>query len=1521
MLTLGSYTTGRELAGAGFCARFEAALSAEASVAGTKSPEGRFGKSYLATAIAPSVIAPWLPRAGIDEEARRLVGAARDQAQLVGAGAKRWSIIADFGLLDDGRGAFVVRPTQPWSVERLALARYDISSVELRAIVLGVLEGLLELEKFSARPWGNLHSATVLLTAGPGDAKLADSAAVVLTDLESRERLAEDAHLDDLRALGRLIYELVLHKRPPLKASTGWSATWSDAWEFVGDGRFWFDLANRLMTAGTAIGSAGGEIPRPPALSQLRLEVLEHKPYKPLPKRQLMIAGAAAAILALSAGGYFILRTPPREQVVLSADQLAEAARLAKWQGLIDRWYGYFGSLYADRDKIVALAAAQPPTSTIRSIADLLRDPALRDPRAIAGSAAGLLDLRDNPGDAIGGEKIIAASATLDKIDEIRARLLAWPELANLPATKQVWESRGWGVAAAPFLDVARSVAAAVPSIAERRAPREDAPPNPDAPPEISRPPAPDSGAVLRAVIEAQKLLATVAAVDARYDVVQKLAAEAKSRDGGDPTLVRLAEILESESKAALDSRRVGPNATPTAAPTAPLDPAAALAALDTVTATIATSAAEAASFDAAKAEDWDRSGFRASPAAKALASQPATAATLNAWLAEARKPDYARVDAPDPRPDALAAARAAVEDARSQRERLAGLAAANRELTMQPVELDTRLVGVESAIKSLEQTAWSNRNRSAVEQRSRELAGLASSLARDASDAVTTGTVPLSEALRLMNRSEFASPTLASVWVSAIDRAQSARSKREAFDTLRTTREALLAIDRAAPSRFAAPEALLALPRSAGLSEPALQAAAQSARERILARALADAPIGQRSDADRVALVTDAASRWKADAAAYFDACLRARDAMSRAEELADPALAAAAASIESSPVSGELARVLPAIHDGVLALRAVAREPDPARIAALLRNAVATPSDASASLALSAWARLSAVGWPRSAAEFDEASNLLSRELPGLIDARVEVGSRSRVSDRLRSRGRALWTAFMNGRRGSERAEIEAAMRDAGLFAIDPERAELTKPALYNARLWLLARRAADLAAKATSSSSAALAEQTRAAADLLTQLRADAAQLGVAEAPAAQALLARLDVIAKREARPPFDPLVHGPATIRGPGGRPVWRATRQGEAVVYALDSGAVRLAAPVQMVFLPVDIQGADGPIPTYVLAGEVSVGLFIALAESTDSWSQFSGSREGQRALYWWDFDQGDPRAGPAAWQWDRRRAKVVLSERPAGNRWLVGDESMAKNAYYPEALADIAPPTLDSPMNDVSPEAVLLAARLAGARIPSVAEWKAAVVSAGGLDAAAKGANRRDRTWKLQFDHVNKLDATIRREWPHAGVFWPRSLRPEWSVDNKNLYINSRDDSALDTSDGVLWFAGSGHDSPNWSHLVGNVAEFVLDANPDTLADVDPEFSAVRAAVDRTVEKWSVIGGSALSSLTLRGNTPAKLDAPYAIPSLREARMGYSDVGFRLAFSEGGIGRPKDPPAVLATRAFAEAAYVDARP
>ena len=1509
MLTLGSYTTGRVLAGAGFCARFEAALAAEASVSSAKP----FGQRFLATAIAPGVIAPWLPRAGIDEEARRLVGAARDQAQLVGAGARRWSIIADFGLLDDGRGAFVVRPVQPWSVERLALAKYRVSSIELRGIVLGVLEGLLELEKFSARPWGNLNSATVMLAAGPGESRLADGTAVTLTDLESRERLPEEANLDDLRALGRLIYELMLHKRPPLKASTGWSATWSDAWESIGDGRFWFEFANRLMTAGTAIGSASGELNRPPSLTLLRQEVLEHRPHKPLPKRQLAIVGGIAAALVLSAGGYFVFRTPPREQIVLSADQLEEAARLARWQGLIDRWYGSFGSVYAERDRIIALAADQPPTSTIRSIADLLQDPALRDPRVIAGTSAGLLDLRDNPGDAIAGEKIIAASASLEKLDELRARLAAWQELAGLATVKQTWDARGWSAATANFDEVSRSVRAALPSVSERRATRnESGAVEGAAPVETSRPPAPDNGDLLRAIVSSQSLIAAVAQIDARYDAIQKLAADAKSR--GDATLPRLVEIADAETRAALASASAPANSTPSAPG---VTPAEAIAALQLRTAAIAAAAGDAAAFDSGVVAGWDRDGFRASPVTRALATQPASAAVLDAWLAEARKSDYARAEGIDPRDAALAAAVAAVEETRSVRERLVGLAESRRELTMQPAELDARLKAVESEIATLKATAWSNRNRTQVERLSRELINTASSLARDATDAVTTGTVSLGEALRLINRNEYASPTLAKVWNAAIDRAQSAASKRDAFDTLRQSREALAALDRTVPAREPLPASLQTIP---GVAESAWHDAWRSARETAFASALTEAPIGARTDAERTAIAAATAQKWRSDAAAFLAAALSARDSLRRAIPTADPAFAAALDLIGRSPVTDTIAPVLPQVAESLGVLREIGSAADAPRVAAVLERSLATPVETSPGVALAAWSRLAQGGWPRTAAEFEQASRWIARDLPALIDQAVPAESRSTVHDRLRTDASKLWTMFFNSRRGSDRAEIDAAMRDAGLFGVDPEHAALAPKASYNAGLWRLSKRAAELAVNADTLSLAALAQQTRSAADLLAQVRAAAVTAGVAEDQPVRALLGRLDVIARREARPPFDPLVHGPATIRTPSGRPVWRATRQGDAVVYALDAGAMRMPVPVQMAFLPVDIRGEDGPIATYVLAGEVSVGLFIAIAESTDAWGQFAGTREGQRALYWWDFDQGDPRSGPATWQWDRRRAKVVLSARPVGNGWLVGDESMTGKEYYPEALANTAPPALDSPMNLVSPDAALLAARLAGARIPTVAEWQAALASAGGLDDAARSANRRDRTWKLQFDHVVALDTAIRKEWPHAGVFWPRGLRPEWAVDGKSLYLNRRDDSALESSDGFLWFAGSAHDSPNWSNVIGNVAEYVIDAAPDAIANVEPDLPAVRSAIDRTIEKWSVIGASALSGLTLRGNTPAKLDTPYAIPSLREARMGYSDVGFRLAFSEGGSGRPKEPPAVLTARAFADAPYLDAR-
>lgn len=143
-------------------------------------------------------------------------------------------------------------------------------------------------------------------------------------------------------------------------------------------------------------------------------------------------------------------------------------------------------------------------------------------------------------------------------------------------------------------------------------------------------------------------------------------------------------------------------------------------------------------------------------------------------------------------------------------------------------------------------------------------------------------------------------------------------------------------------------------------------------------------------------------------------------------------------------------------------------------------------------------------------------------------------------------------------------------------------------------------------------------------------------------------------------------------------------------------------------------------------------------------------------------------------------------------------------------------------------------------------------------------------------------------------------------------------LYVNASDDSSLPINDGYLWFAPASRDSEGWSNLAGNVSEIVLDGAADEMASVEPTAEAIRPLVEKFADKWRVAGASALSGIVLRGNAEYDAFEPYEYKSLREARMGYSDVGFRVAFSEGGSGRPAETPAVLLANAMAGGVYLD---
>ncbi len=1482
MPSFGSYETRRELAGAGFCARWEASLSPTASAPGAKP----FGDRFVATAVGPSVVVPWLPRAGLDEEARRLVGAARDQAQLVGAGAKRWSIVADFGLMDDGRGAFVVRPALAWTVERLVQAEYVLTSVEFRGIILGVVEGMLELERSSGRQWGNLSSATVMLSAGPGDSKLADGSAVSLTELESRERLGTDAHIADLRALGRLIYEMMLHKRPPLKAAAGWTAAWSEGWESIGDGRWWFELANRLMSAGTAIG----DVAAPPTLAQVRQMVLEHRPHKPLPKRQLMFAGGIVVFCLVAGGAYFALRPSHVEVAVLTPDQLDEKSRFGKWQRLVDNWMLWFGDVYVSRSAIEAAAAGQPAGSTIHRIVEHLRDPALQDPRVIAGAGdeGNLRELRDSKGDWIQGDKIIAAAASLDKIDEIRRLLIDWPELNGLREMADSWEKRGWGPTVQFLKDEAASVAAAIPTIVVREANSESA---------AAAAPAERSEQIVATLLGAQKAVALATEAENRWESLQKAAETEKS--AGDPVLAHLGQIVTAEVTRALN----GP---------APGEPA--LAALVARLKEVDDAAKADLAFERGEVAGWDKPGFRSSPRLSEIAKGEPGLAQLIAWRKEAARSEFARVDAPDPREPALELLKNATETLQSNSERLTSLSQGKHELTMLPAEYEKRAADVRAAAGTLAATAWSNRNRATVEAQSNELRQNVEALIRDLNEAVNTALKSKGEALQGQDREPLTSEALNKEWKSALGRAEAAPTKREAFATIHAARDLLHRLNAAVPERadFPANE-------QTGTNAAAWRRAAEAARERVIIEAINDGPAG-------VSAAGPLYEAWIAQAGEYFRLAGAAAALLASGESLFAPdgpdALSAIVAKMEAIPGSADLAPIVPGVTGAIAEIRNIGRSTDRDSLAGLVD--AAKPD--SAPVALAAWTRLAQIGWPGNAAQVKRAGDLASRVLPALIESGITPGSRATVRERVDEQARQMWVAFMNSRPGSDREGIDAAMSGAGRFGVAAlAQAGLGPGARYNALVWTLGREADDYSRRqaqlgvGAKSDAAALAEQTKVAAGFAKRLDDEVARLGVSNAPAVSKLVTALGEIVRRDAKPAFDPLKSGPASLRGPTGHQLWKGAMAGEAVVYTLDLPASKLANGqpiVKLVFLPVSVNGPGGPIATYVGAHEVSVGTFIGAAESqrlADSWKQFG------LTLRNWEAGRPDPRPGPAPWTWDTRHAKITLSDRSNGSGWLRGHPTMAGKPYYAPELGEVSPPNFDSPMNWMTPDAALLAARLMGARLPTLEEWKAAVEAAGGAKGASAGANRRDKTWSIQFKYIDGLDVSG-KEFPNAAAFWPKNARPQWEQNGRMAYAFWRDGSALAGNDGYLWFAPAARDSLGWSNLIGNVSEIVLDDKGDPMSDVQPKAEVIRPLVEQLTEKWRVVGASALSGITMRDDKEYDPFEAYEFQTLRDARNGYADLGFRLAFSEGGTGRPKDPPAVLAAKAMMQAGYIDAR-
>jgi formylglycine-generating enzyme required for sulfatase activity len=209
-------------------------------------------------------------------------------------------------------------------------------------------------------------------------------------------------------------------------------------------------------------------------------------------------------------------------------------------------------------------------------------------------------------------------------------------------------------------------------------------------------------------------------------------------------------------------------------------------------------------------------------------------------------------------------------------------------------------------------------------------------------------------------------------------------------------------------------------------------------------------------------------------------------------------------------------------------------------------------------------------------------------------------------------------------------------------------------------------------------------------------------------------------------------------------------------------------------------------------------------------------------------------------------------------------------------------------------PVDWISPQAAMYVARLLGCRFPSSAEWQEAAKRAPNAN-----PNLRDQTYLTQFNHVknniDRFEARNSMDWPAANV-----LRLQ---ENTEAVPAEKEEEVVPGSDGVLYFnhvnepTASEANGPVFYNLIGNVWEYTYEQplEVEKLQSTAPE--DIYKLIGNMYAQVRVIGGSALSNPDIAINEPKA-------PKRTEALRGWSDVGFRLAFSTGagagGSGTPK---------------------
>lgn len=1375
--------------------------------------------------------------AEIDEFLRR----ARAQQDLVRKGAKHWARVHALGRFDEG--AYAVIDAHPRSAQQLILRKVDLWRTsdprDPGSILRGLIQGVVEaLQEMARHAAGRGHGALK-----PSNVLLAGDGSVlsarpVLTDpLPDPGPDDHDRRLAYTRRDRRDLGALIYQLI--VQRPFRELAAWpiEDSPEWRAFGRR--GGARWLDLTNRLLDPRASA--SPPTLDEIAAE-LAAWPVEP-PSRKVPIAiGLSLLLVVGGAGVWYATRPPPRPVLVLAGGQLDQLKDDINW---IDALAPIAG------DPAIEDAARGDPG--LAAIVAPVREYTQADSLS---RAIKYLRYERAKGDLEPTERSVKAGVSdLWRVYEpVTTALAAWPAPARLDEAAKAFEARGWPGAGRALGDARAAYDAILASRPSQQAAGADA-----------RPEEPRPVEAIRGVLNAARLSVDLQA--AWKPIADLAAALAQNEDA----ILKLAPAaFEGRARAASESEK-------------PLD--ALHHELDDL-ARLGEQIEAARRAHYAKADlEYFAELSQVHQKLRELGGAPTpdqAIELLKAWPAEIAEPRFIR----EPIGDVWAgrAVDTEVAQAAADMEKLIAKRRPGDEARLDPMGEHLKTAQQQLAVLQKKLEAPKRREYDAIRADAKTLLAGLDTLKAEIADLKELRLQEFEAYLPNFRKRtlESGSPALDAEFIRARDAIDQKHSAAKEIADLRDR------ADRVAKVLAA----LNTLPQAEGLSGPAAQVA-MARREAVLAGAIAKLPRDEEGLFPAGAAAAEAfAGYWKKETEAYNGWLESARAGLAEADAIANliadgygPAHQTASGTLADrwAKLAGQHADLLKegslgAPGQRLAAMSQIASLRDPAALAQVI-----TAPEAGLAEAITAWMTLRTLNWPASVADLAAARDLLARHVAPLAESARTDQRRAEIKAWAAQEQRQTWLAAFEALK-PEAAEVDAAVALMADYGVDePTLERLTPQARYNI---LLARLRADLPASASLPDDAVR--------ERLRRFEADAARIGVAS-PASDALRAALRDLVNAPPKKEVDLATVGP----GAAGWAKGDAAPDGAWVVYTPPgggNGSLRF-------WRVTDGQTPGGPPAAYLCETETSLAMFTTILEAG------RGGQDVVKLLSRLDADP-DPRRGPSAWGFIRREARApgkppielrAPDTRRVGQGWLNVVAGMDRGEpYYPEGL-QVAPPSPESPMNYLPATAAIYAARLAGCRLPTPAEWAAAAaMNQGGT------ANVRDKPWKDQhaFIAAQRQAGKVNAPWPDEDIFVPDERKAQIQPRRRQAALPVTDQPA----DGALWFmpvTATGHGEP-FKHLRGNVAELLYE-NSGQLDGLTP--AAVTTTPSSGWEGLKVAGGSALS--------PSEVDPDTAYRG-GSANAWYSDVGFRLAFSAG-EGKPK-PLIVLARQVIGPAPYLPAR-